>query len=269
MAVRMLERSRDAQGRAPRRGRILPTLALLLAATLLAAAVPARADNIRFSVTDAWGQPFGEFAGEEFKSGLMKDLLVAIAAELGLDPVYVKLPRKRVDQAVQDGQIDARCYISPQWVTTPDAYVWSGPLFEIHEMVVRRADAPRLDAIDDLKGRTLGLVGGFRGGIYDSYRHTNLIGALETTSAPSIDNLLNMLVQRRINYASVNSLAFAYYRKRPEYAAVLAPDGLVTETSIVQCAFPRNGKVPTARLLEATTRMRARGDIDRIIAKYR
>lgn len=264
MAVRMLRISRRPQrpGHGPRK--IVASVSLLL---LMAGS--AHADHIRFSVTDAWGMPFGEFVGDEFKSGLMKDLLTAIAAELALEPRYVKLPRKRVDQAVEEGLIDARCYISPQWVTTPDAYVWSGPLFEMHEMVVRRTDAPRLDSMDDLKGKTLGLVGGFRGGIYDSYRHINLLGTLETTSAPSIDNLLNMLVQRRINYASINSFAFAHYRKRPEYAAVLAPDGLVTETSIVQCAFPRNGKVPTARLLEATTRMRARGDIERIIARYR
>ncbi len=49
--------------------------------------------------------------------------------------VYVVLPRKRIDAAALQGEIDLRCYISPGFVDNPDHYVWSPGLFEISDVL--------------------------------------------------------------------------------------------------------------------------------------
>lgn len=239
---------------------------LLFCCGTLAAQATQEPKFIRFSVTDAWSQPFGEFDHETLVSGIMKDLITELAVEADLPPRFIRIPRKRVDEAVEMMQIDARCYINPAWVKDPSLYVWSGPLFRMQEFIVHRSDAPPLTDFQSLKGKTVGVILG-----YQKYDFDTLIqsGEVQTVIAPSGDHLIRMLINNRIQYAAINSIVYAYHLKKSEFAQVMGSSPLTTSESAVQCAFPKNAQVPPHRLKSAADSLRDSGKIEKILAKYR
>jgi polar amino acid transport system substrate-binding protein len=237
-----------------------------LVGTLLCGASSAEQDTLRFSVTDAWSMPFAKFEGDAMVGGFMYDLALSLAAQAKLTPVFVKLPRTRVQQFVQQGEIDARCYASPAWESQPDAYVWSEPIFRMQELVVHRADAPPITDIADLKGKTIGVIFGYRGYAFD---HLKDRGELTYSPAPSAEHLMRMLAANRIQYAAINSISYFYFLKQPSFKKVMGNKPFTYTQTTVQCGFPKNGNVPMAQLLAATEALRRSGKVDAILESYR
>ena len=65
-------------------------------------------ETLRAAASTAWNMPFGDFEGERMVGGIYFDLYKAIAQKTGLTLLPVVLPRKRVEEAVANGEIDLR-----------------------------------------------------------------------------------------------------------------------------------------------------------------
>jgi len=84
----------------------------------------------------------------------------ALARQLGRKVEYVKLPRNRIMAALENGDGDILCSYLPEWL--PGEVDWTRAFIPISEVVV---SSPRVKApatVEDLRGKRLGTVLGFR-----------------------------------------------------------------------------------------------------------
>ena len=114
---------------------------LLLAVGWSAAATEQQV--LRAAVSDTNTPPYAIFddAGK-LSAGLSKDILDALASISKLDIQYLDLPRTRIEGWLESGQADVACFLNPDWVTEPDLYHWSPPLFRSMNDVSRGVPQP-------------------------------------------------------------------------------------------------------------------------------
>lgn len=132
----------------------LPLIALLLAAT--PAALAANKAPLRYvekvdGMLSANPQPKTEFQDK---------LGAALARQLGRPLQYVELPRTRVMGALESGEGDILCSYLPEWM--PGDVDWTRAFIPISEIVVTPAHIKPPAALEELRGKRLGTVLGFR-----------------------------------------------------------------------------------------------------------
>jgi ABC-type amino acid transport substrate-binding protein len=84
----------------------------------------------------------------------------ALARQLGRRVAYVKLPRNRVMTALESGKGDILCSYLPEWL--PGDVDWTHAFIPISEVVVSSAHVKPPATVEDLRGKHLGMVLGFR-----------------------------------------------------------------------------------------------------------
>lgn len=84
----------------------------------------------------------------------------ALAHQLGRRVAYVKLPRNRVMAALESGEGDILCSYLPEWL--PGDVDWTRAFIPISEVVVSSAHVKPPATVEDLRGKRLGMVLGFR-----------------------------------------------------------------------------------------------------------
>lgn len=70
---------------------------------------------LRFSVAESWSMPLVRIEDDQPVEGLVYDLVQALAREAGVRPQYHVMARLRLQEAMNSGDIDVRCYVSTQW----------------------------------------------------------------------------------------------------------------------------------------------------------
>ncbi|CAN7225182.1 hypothetical protein LJR071_000772 [Pseudomonas sp. LjRoot71] len=136
--------------------KLLP--ALLLLALSHSACAEERA--LRFSINDSWAMPMVHIENGQAVAGILVDLQQRLAAKVGRKAELLVMPRLRVQQALDNGEIDVRCYVSPNWVNGGHyRYIWSLPFMSQRDVLVGTR-AANLQA-EQLQGERLGTVLGF------------------------------------------------------------------------------------------------------------
>lgn len=85
---------------------------------------------LRFAITDGWAMPMVQIERGRPTQGILPDIMTSLATRVGMPAQFHVLARARLDSAMEHGEIDMRCYVSPDWVKNkgPD-HLWSVPLF--------------------------------------------------------------------------------------------------------------------------------------------
>lgn len=242
-------------------------LSLTLAA-LLAASVPARAQQLVFAVSTGSAMPMTEFRDGVLTAGLLKEFGDALAHELHLAPRYLPLPRKRVEEPLAHGQADLLCDLRPEWLERKD-WLWSEPIFSNTQIIATRADTPAISRLAELDRVRVGTILG--------YYYPQLEQALGEPQdrhfvrdeASSDDLNLIKLLRRRFNYMVTNAFYFEYQLKtNPEHAA-LNPATYPVMAFDTYCALPPRGKLQLATVNRAIQALKRRGDIQAMLARFR
>jgi ABC-type amino acid transport substrate-binding protein len=84
----------------------------------------------------------------------------ALARQLGRKVAYVKLPRNRIMAALENGDGDILCSYLPEWL--PGEVDWTRAFIPISEVVVTSPRVKPPATVEDLRGKRLGTVLGFR-----------------------------------------------------------------------------------------------------------
>jgi ABC-type amino acid transport substrate-binding protein len=205
--------------------------------------------------------PLAQFTGEQLTGGIVKDIGDVIAERLGYSARYRSIPPKRVGKTLSSGEADAACYLLPDWVKGD--FNWSPPLIPDGDLVVSRADAPKIDKLADLIGHRVGTVLGYP---YPSV--AAVIGSqFERDDALSAELNLRKLVMGRTEHAFVEKSSLDYELKlRPDSKVRI---DLVIDSYSAKCAFSKHGKVPLDQLQAAIASLIKDGSIERILSNYR
>lgn len=221
---------------------------------------------LRVTVSTAWSMPYGDVQNDRMVGGIFPDLYKAVAQKMGLPVFPVVLPRKRIEGAVVNGEVDLRCYFNPKWTSTPDGYEWSRPLFTIQEVLFAHQGAPEPRALSDIpRGTPVSTTLGYTYPTLDGlFAH----GDLQRDDSVDEEKVLLKMTADRTPYGVTKSTALDWYRKSvPRHK--LAPWRLVIDSVDVYCAVPKNAAVAAARTLGALEDLRKSGRIDTILRAYR
>ena len=215
-----------------------------------------------FVITAGNAMPLGHIEGTELTGGILKDLGEAIAQKLERKPVFLILPRKRMLEALVNGEADARCYARPQWDDSD--VLWSKPLIPSGDVVATRVGAKVPDGPRALSGVRVGTVTGYR---YPSLE--DALGAkFVRDDAPTEESNVAKLVAGRFDHAVVNKLFYHYFRKTSGSQTVSAKYLTLAEFD-AQCAVSRKSSVPLAQFNQAIDAIVTSGSFAKIMAKYR
>ncbi|MRW93310.1 transporter substrate-binding domain-containing protein [Duganella sp. FT80W] len=131
---------------------------MLLAATLAALPAAHAADKapLRY-VEKVDGMPS---PNQPPKTEFQDKLGAALARQLGRPLQYVELPRTRVMAALENGDGDVLCSYLPQWL--PGDVDWTRAFIPISEVVITRPGVKPPASLQELRGKRLGMVLGFR-----------------------------------------------------------------------------------------------------------
>lgn len=181
-----------------------PALLLLqLLAALPATAVETDATPLRFSVMESWSMPLVRLQRGQPIDGIVYDITRSLARQVGRKALYHPYPRGRIEQAMNAGEIDVRCYISPAWLSHDfPGYRWSVALLVQRDILVAREGfAPIPEA---LPAQRIGTVLGYS---YPRLQALFDIGRLRRDDARTQDLVLEKLRAGRYRYAVSHQLS--------------------------------------------------------------
>lgn len=222
-------------------------------------------ETLRFLVGTNWAAPYGEFKGERLVGGILFDLALALSQATGRVIEQVPLPRRRQEDQSIKGAVDIRCYFAPSWSKNPNAYVWSPPLFDISDVLVRHVSAPPVKSLSEVPEQAvIGTVLGYSYSKVDPYFKS---GRLQREDALDQSKLLMKVSTGRNSYGVSNQLAMHWFMRRTDDHQ-LAPETVAVADYGFHCAIPKLGAVPASEILNALERLSKDGTIKAILSKY-
>lgn len=146
--------------------RISNWLAPLVTGLLLFSSAPAQADSsaadgadaesrvFRFNVSPS-GYPPYLINHESRTTGIMWDVVKTIAERIGYRVEAVKVPRKRVDQLLLEGLFDGTPR-AREWTDNPEEFIFTDPVVDIEEVIFfPKSSSEEFRVVEDLFSLTL------------------------------------------------------------------------------------------------------------------
>ncbi len=221
---------------------------------------------LRYSAVNSWNMPYGRFEGEQLVDGIMYDLAKAVEKQVRIPVRFVVLPRKRVDSAALHGEIDLRCYVTPQWTDTPGQYVWTGRLFDVTDVLFGGETTAEPHELADIPAGSL--VSTVLGYGYPTLEPHFSSGHLLREDAGDQEKVNLKMSAARTPYAVSETMALNWYQRlTPKHRH--SGWRLVIARSDFQCAVPKNGSIAPARILKAFEALKKSNQFEEILHKYR
>jgi polar amino acid transport system substrate-binding protein len=204
--------------------------------------------------------PVARFAGNELTGGILMDLGELLAAKLGRKARFIAVPSRRVSMLLARGAADGVCLVQPHWIDGD--FHWSAPMIPTGGALLARADAPPIRRLDDLRGKMVGTVAGYR------YSYLAPLGKdFLRDDAPSSEHSLRKLLAGRTQYALLE-LSIAAWQVKNDTAHRLRLD-IAYEHTMARCAFSQASSIPYAEIKRASDSIIEEHGIEKIMARYR
>ena len=232
---------------------------LLLGTGCFAEEVP-----LRFAITDGWAMPMVQIERGRPTQGILPDVMTSLATQVGMPAQFHVLSRARLDAAMKQGEIDIRCYVSPDWVKDNGDYLWSIPLFFQRDLLVAPTSTPATVTPATLSHQAIGTVLGYS---YPTLQPLFDTGQLHRDDARSQEQVLAKLLAGRYRYGVTNQWALDWFNQRH------AADRQLHEVTVLQeqqlsCYVRNDPDIPAQRILRTLLHMKTSGEIDAIIQLY-
>ncbi len=234
----------------------------LVAMGIGAASTNAAAADLVLIVDASTEMPWAQLQKNQVLSGIHRDLGLALSKQLGREPKFMVLPRKRIAKALEAGEGDLVCGLLPKWFAGP--FDWSQPLMPDGELILSLASAAQPKTLADLRGQALGTVSGFA---YPELEQTLGKGFVRE-DAPNAAANLRKLNLGRMQYAVSNQLYADYQRRQGVIKVALHPDFLL-ERYVMPCALSRRSEIKLDELNHAIDLLDKSGALQRMISSYR
>lgn len=224
------------------------------------------AEPLRFSISTSWNMPYAKFEGDKLTGGIMFDLARALEKQMSNPVVFVVLPRKRLDAATLNGDIDLRCYLTPLWTQVPEQFTWSGRLFDITDVFFGTVTTPTPRTVEDIPyGSAVSTVLGYT---YPVLEASFAGGQLKREDTVDQEKVMLKVSVGRTLYGTSDVLALDWYKRNtPKHS--LSPWSLVFSRKDFQCGVYKGTSFSPASILNALDALKKTGRIDEILRAYR
>jgi polar amino acid transport system substrate-binding protein len=237
-----------------------------LGALLLISLDGAAADApLRFVIPDSWAMPMVQLERGRPTQGILYDVMLSLATQVGVPVQFHVLPRGRVQTAMEQGEVDIRCYAAQSWTPNQSGdYIWSIPLWTQPDLLISRPDAMTSVTPTQLPHQSIGTVLGYS---YPTLQPLFDANRLHRDDARNQEQVLEKLHAGRNRYAVSNQWTLDWFNQRLLPQQQLQSVALLQEQQ-VGCYVRNDPKVPVQRILRTLLRMRMSGEIDDIIRLY-
>ncbi|WP_346656615.1 ABC transporter substrate-binding protein [Pseudomonas sp. SWRI51] len=220
---------------------------------------------LRFSIAESWSMPLVRIEAEQPVEGIVFDIIQGIARETRITPHYHVMARLRLQEAMESGDIDVRCYVASQWLTNrPGDYIWSIPLIEQRDLLVGRPGETAKASAEGLQAQAIGTVLGYH---YPTLEGLFARGHLQREDSRNQLLVLRKLQAERYQHAVSNQLSLQWFNRQLP-AQQRLPAVAVLEEQSLGCMVRSDPALPTQAVLRALVRMKQSGEIERIIQRY-
>ena len=233
---------------------------LLVSASTLAAPSP-----LRFAITDSWAMPMVQIEYGRPTQGILHDVMLSLATQVGLPAEFYVLARARVQNAMEHGEIDVRCYAAQSWLPNQSGdYIWSIPLWFQRDLLISNQHHHAGVVPADLAPQTIGTVLSYH---YPTLQPLFDSGQLKRDDARNQDQVLQKLLAGRNEYGVSNQWTLDWFNQR------LLPERQLRAVAVLQelhvgCYVRNDPDLPVQRILRTLLRMKMSGEIDDIIRLY-
>ncbi len=180
----------------------------------------------------------------------------ALAEAMGRPVRFLGLPRKRLASALEAGEGDIVCGYLPEWL--PGAFDWSRGFIPVGDVVVSAPGVAPPHAIEDLRGKRVGTVLGFRYPDFDTVLGKDFVRDDGLSESRSLQKMLagrfDHVITTRI---TVNNQIRSGALPRNVHV-------LVTKDFLTMCAVSRHGHVTTADVNAAIDAIERNGTVDKL-----
>ncbi|MDR6913697.1 polar amino acid transport system substrate-binding protein [Pseudomonas sp. 3296] len=220
---------------------------------------------LRFVVPDSWAMPMVQLDHGRLTQGILYDVMLSLATQVGVPAEFQVLPRARVQNAMEHGEVDVRCYAAQSWLPNQSGdYIWSIPLWFQRDVLVSQQDSPAQVLPANLSRQPVGTVLGY---YYSTLQPLFDADRLRREDARNQEQVLEKLNAGRYRYAVSNQWTLDWFNQR------LLPDRQLKAVAVLQeqnvgCYVRNAPKVPVQRILRTLLRMKMSGEIDDIIRLY-
>ncbi|MCO8312776.1 substrate-binding periplasmic protein [Pseudomonas mandelii] len=220
---------------------------------------------LRFVVSDSWAMPMVQMERGRPTQGILHDIMLSLATQVGMPAQFHILPRARVQNAMDHGEVDVRCYVSQSWLPNLSGdYIWSVPLLVQRDLLIGRRGSSVSVNPADLPQQSIGTVRGYS---YPTLQPLFDANQLHRDDARNQEQVLEKLLAGRYRYAVSNQWTLDWFNQRLLPEQQLQSVALVHEQS-VGCYVRDDPKVPVQRILRTLLKMKMSGEIDDIIRLY-
>lgn len=220
---------------------------------------------LRFVVPDSWAMPMVQLEQGRPTQGILYDVMLSLATQVGVPAQFHVLPRGRVQSAMEHGEVDIRCYAAQSWLPNQSGdYLWSIALFTQPDLLISRPAPQSAVNPANLSRQSIGTVLGYS---YPTLQPLFDANQLHRDDARNQEQVLEKLQAGRNRYAISNQWTLDWFNQR------LLPDQQLQGVAVLQeqsvgCYVRNDPKVPTQRILRTLVRMKMSGEIDDIIRLY-
>jgi len=251
-----------------RQARLLTYLLLLASSLLNAQSVPsAISAPLKVAYSASHSEPYSFTYKGQITTGIIKDLMDALAEQLGTQAEYLLLPRKRIPQYLLQGKADIKVIANPAWEPQPDKFLWSVPLFTETQILVL-PNNPALSKevrLDSLPGDRIGTILGYSYPILGPYFQE---GSLQRIDSRELELSFKMLMAGRLDALVSSEILVRHYLKTQgsslNYRLVM---GLLPSYEI-QLMISQNTRFSLEEINRAVQHLKNSGKIRETLNKY-
>ncbi|MBV4459345.1 transporter substrate-binding domain-containing protein [Pseudomonas sp. COR58] len=220
---------------------------------------------LRFVVADSWAMPMVQLERGRPTQGILYDMMLSLATQVGVPAQFHVLPRTRVQNAMEHGEVDVRCYAAQSWLPNQSGdYLWSVPLLFQRDLLISLQGLP---ASIDPAGLAHQPVGTVLGYTYPTLQPLFDSGRLQREDARNQEQVLEKLIAGRYRYAVSNQWTLDWFNQRLLPGQQLQGVAVLQEQN-VGCYVRNDPQVPAQRILRTLLKMKMSGEIDDIIRLY-
>ena len=212
--------------------------------------------------------PFAFIRDGGLTGGIIHDIGQELARRLGVEAVYQLVPTKRIERALQAGDIDLDCVTSPIWKQSPDRYSWSPALFDgADRFLLHQGSGVVIGALADLKG--------LRVGVYSDYVYRKEItrmfdsGVSQRVIVNDIDHGIRLLLADRIDAMIDFGILLRYKVRQNGLADKVSLADYPADEFKLMCAYSPKLAIPRTRLDQQIQSMVDDNTMAAILARYR